>query len=702
LLALLCLAIPVGQRRGREARDAASAPPDGLSPLQRTRIEAVQREIESRGLRWRAGATDVSRLSPAEFERLLGAVVPPDEPPVALEAFRARALAAAPADLPARWDWRELSGVSAPRAQGLCGSCWAFAAAGALEALLRIYDGEDLDVSEQHVLDCNADGYGCGGGWMTAAYRLWQVDGARREADRPYCGADGQPCGDSAPAPVARVTAWTAVAPERESVQRALLLGPVATAMHVYPDFQHYVGGVYEHEGSDPINHAVLLVGWDDALGAWILKNSWGPGWGEEGFAYVRYGSCRLGSYVHRIAIPTDSPLRIHHAALADTVTDGHPLALRAVVTSLRAPLDPTVEACVDTGAGVATIAMTRLGGDAQEGTFEAALPPLRVGSRVRYLLRARDADGETVELPGAGADGPFEFRVLRRCFASDLESPDGWIAGAPEDDASGGAWEWGAPEATFGSLGRAAQPGEDHGAEGANCFVTGRAAGASAAEGDVDGGATSLVSPVLDLGGLDDATLRFRLWFTNHLGGYPWEDAFTVQGSADGGESWTDLYQTRQGVSGWRRVSVPLHEFLPLGDRWRLRFAVADRQGDSLVEALIDDLEILTATGEATLVAGPEGPGPVAGDLQIGPNPSSGPLQLRLAVREAGPSTIGIYDAAGRRVRSLWRGELPAGARTLAWDGCDDRGLPLAAGRYWVRVTAPGTSLTRALTRVR
>jgi hypothetical protein len=98
---------------------------------------------------------------------------------------------------------------------------------------------------------------------------------------------------------LAKLTGWVPVNNNVNAIKTALQTGPVSCAMTVYNDFNYYSGGCYEHDGFDPINHAVLIVGWDDTLcdgtGAWIVKNSWGPGWGMGGFFYIRYNSCYIG-----------------------------------------------------------------------------------------------------------------------------------------------------------------------------------------------------------------------------------------------------------------------------------------------------------------------------------------------------------------------------------------------------------------------
>ena len=697
LLLLLVIALPLDEwvpvRAPRiEVSLDAGLPPD-LAPETRARIVETRAAIRDANLHWEAGYTEVSDLSPAEFQRLLGARPPRDE--VRLFAA-AEGGAADTADLPARWDWRDLRAVGIAPAQGTCGSCWAFAATGAVEALLRLYDGRSLDLSEQHVLSCNAEGYGCAGGWMTAAYALWNDEGAIREVDMPYEGRDDRPCPDGPRSAVVRVLEWSPVGGTAAELKRMLLVGPLAVAMHVYPDFQHYRGGVYEHAGVDDINHALLLIGWDDSLGAWIVRNSWGRGWGQQGCAYVRYGCCRLGSYAHRVGIPAARPVVIRHAALTDTLAGGG-LAIDAFVTAVSAPLaSPGLTVWLDVGRGFERTTPDERGATTHEASYRLPLDSLPAGTLVRYWLEGEDAAGHRAAFPDGGASSPIEARLRRIVIADDFEEAPAWTAGVPEDGATGGRWEWGTPESSHSPYAWVVQPGAGHTPGGAFCFVTGLAAGAAQEDGDVDGGRTTLASPPYDLRGFQNVQLRFWLWFNNGTGAAPFEDPFVVEGSADGGARWVELFRTLEGASRWRRVVVDLDGRMELTDRVHFRFVARDSLGDSVVEALVDDVELLAGARESTSVD-PTAP-PQTFRAIVGPNPARGSATVMLELAREEEVGASVVDATGRCVRTLWRGVLPAGSVPLTWDGRDDRGRHVAAGIYWVELAIGGRREHRRL----
>ncbi|NIM99959.1 MAG: hypothetical protein GTO24_18360 [candidate division Zixibacteria bacterium] len=260
-------------------------------------IEEIRQMIEEKGYNWTAGKTSVSELSEAERQNLLGLRIPEWYD----DWFRgAKKIEAQPeVVLPPYFDWRDSAGVTPPKDQGSCGSCWAFGALGALEAMAKIYGGRELDLSEQQILSCRAYGWGCNGGWMSYCYELFQAFGSISEECMPYHANDTDPCIQESCEVLAKITGWTPVANNVDAIKTAVLKGPVSCAMTVYNDFFSYTGGCYEHEGLDPCNHAVLIVGWDDDYcdgdGAWIVKNSWGPGWGEDGFFRIKYNSCLIG-----------------------------------------------------------------------------------------------------------------------------------------------------------------------------------------------------------------------------------------------------------------------------------------------------------------------------------------------------------------------------------------------------------------------
>jgi hypothetical protein len=195
------------------------------------------------------------------------------------------------------------------RDQGQCGACWAFAAMGAWEGTYAVQYGVKLDTSEQHVLNCPGTNGSCNGGFYGDVFaRMRQpTGGARNEAQDPYT-ATQNICVPN-PSGAHRVALHAYVDNVDISVnwkiKRALSLwGPVATSLYATPAFQHYKRGVFDENynpvtlgGRPEINHAVVIVGWDDVAGAWQVRNSWGSGWGEGGYGWIAYGSNNIGAY---------------------------------------------------------------------------------------------------------------------------------------------------------------------------------------------------------------------------------------------------------------------------------------------------------------------------------------------------------------------------------------------------------------------
>ncbi len=224
--------------------------------------------------------------------------------------------------LPTSYNWCSLGKCTAVRNQGNCGSCWAFGTVGPLEMGILIKDGLTKDLAEQYLVSCNTDGWGCDGGWWAHDYHQWKIPsgepdaGAVYEADFPYTASDS-PC-NPPHTHHEKIASWAYVGndysvPSTDAIKNAIYTyGPVAAAVCVGSAFQAYSGGVFQTSECTSVNHAIVLVGWDDSQGYWILRNSWGSSWGESGYMRIKYGTSAVGyaaTYVvYNAAGPTPTP----------------------------------------------------------------------------------------------------------------------------------------------------------------------------------------------------------------------------------------------------------------------------------------------------------------------------------------------------------------------------------------------------------
>ena len=204
---------------------------------------------------------------------------------------------------PISLDWRDVDGITRVKNQAQCGSCWAFAASAEMEAFVKIYYGETLDISEQQVIDCNPYGAGCDGGWASAAYYVFRNHGAVLENCNPYLNSPPG-CNQDQFKAYADISDWNYIANDVDQIKTALQTGPVCTGIDATAAFEAYGGGCFDETGSQ-VNHLVLIVGYDDRAcggnGAWIIKNSWGPEFGVNGYITVQYGAAMTGNSVTQL-----------------------------------------------------------------------------------------------------------------------------------------------------------------------------------------------------------------------------------------------------------------------------------------------------------------------------------------------------------------------------------------------------------------
>ncbi|UCE62105.1 MAG: hypothetical protein JSU63_10420 [Phycisphaerales bacterium] len=220
-------------------------------------------------------------------------------------------------DLPASFDWRTRGCCTPVKDQGQCGSCWAFATVGVLEQSIRIRDGLSVDLSEQWLVSCNRENWGCWGGsrahhYFGEAMDVCRETGAVKEADFPYT-ATKVPCDCPYPHHYF-IDGWGYILDPEEVVPTSVLkqaimdYGPVCVHVHSNTAMHAYNGGVFNACSSELVNHAVVLVGWDDNQGdggVWIMRNSWGRGWGEAGYMRIEYGCSSIGMWASYIEYST-------------------------------------------------------------------------------------------------------------------------------------------------------------------------------------------------------------------------------------------------------------------------------------------------------------------------------------------------------------------------------------------------------------
>jgi len=194
------------------------------------------------------------------------------------------------------------------RDQQRCGSCWAFSSATSFaQRICKATEGKTKVVlSPQHAVSCDANNFGCQGGYLDKNWDFIEETGLCLETCFPYESGNGTttkcsvpPCKDGSEWKVYKAKNtkdYTNVDAIKKTVMED---GYIQTGFSVYSDFMSYKSGIYEHKSGYLMGgHAVVIVGWgvENGVNYWIAQNSWGPSWGEKGFFRIKFGQCGFDS----------------------------------------------------------------------------------------------------------------------------------------------------------------------------------------------------------------------------------------------------------------------------------------------------------------------------------------------------------------------------------------------------------------------
>lgn len=203
--------------------------------------------------------------------------------------------------LPESFDWRTKVALAPVENQGSCGSCWAMSSSATFQDVLRI-KGEVRDLSEQYLLSCTKPGdWNCANGGFFAHDMHMAPRGGVDARDYPYTGTDS-PC-KSGLTYHQKITRWAYLSggenPSVEEIKSAIFqYGPLSVGVAATDSMSNYRGGIWQGDGSTQLNHAVNIVGWgkDGSQEYFIMRNSWGAGWGENGYMRVAINNGRAAN----------------------------------------------------------------------------------------------------------------------------------------------------------------------------------------------------------------------------------------------------------------------------------------------------------------------------------------------------------------------------------------------------------------------
>jgi cathepsin L len=204
-------------------------------------------------------------------------------------------------------DWRDYGIIGPVKNQASCGSCWSFSTVGPIEEHYKKKYNQSVVLSEQQLVDCSwpYGNNGCQGGLYANGYAYVKQFGLMANASYPYTAKDGN-CSYDADQVIVRITGTLAAIRTFDGLKQALMNGPASISLHAdFEPFLKYSGGIFDYpDCPTTVDHAVQAVGWGRATNSttgvtkdyFIVRNSWGATWGENGYIRIAQTNTTLGN----------------------------------------------------------------------------------------------------------------------------------------------------------------------------------------------------------------------------------------------------------------------------------------------------------------------------------------------------------------------------------------------------------------------
>jgi len=290
-------------------------------------------------------------------------------------------------------------------------------------------------------------------------------------------------------------------------------------------------------------------------------------------------------------------------------------------------------------------------------GNFTTVIPGQPSGTLIAYYIEAFDISGGSLstspkEAVGTDVNIPYFILVdFERKIIEDFDSNQtaGWLTSQPTDNATSGFWIIDQPVASYANGGEVCQTGIQHTPGGVNCALTGNMADTTFSVGanDVDGGRETLQSPMLDISAYTIPVVSYWRWYTNDQGSSPKTDYWRTYISDDG-VNFVLVEQLKVPDHQWRRYALKVEDYFPSATQIMLRFVAEDANAGSIVEAAIDDIEILDVASQVSVAEIVK-----VNSVKLYPNPANSEVSIEFNSSMTGTGSVEIINALGQIVYS-------------------------------------------------